>query len=254
VMWGGAPTGATNRRRRGPHSPVGGGLYLRSAEIPKRGVDRPVAWPAHARLHVAFPSIADAGVTLSSGRPGANAVTIGHALYVIGGYNGGVSLGSIERANIRSDGGLDPFSDAGVALVNPRHFFGSGIFGTYLYVFGGHHDIAGGVDLVTVERASMDVSSGLSDFVDSGVSLGSGKGRWNAAAVVLGNWLYMIGGTRNNAAINSVDRSPIAPDGTLGVFAPAPNGNLMTARAGAGLAVIGGTLYVLGVSVRNRPS
>jgi hypothetical protein len=196
----------------------------------------------------ALGAFADAGVTLSSGRPGANAVTIGHALYVIGGIDSssGVSLGSIARASIRSDGGLDPFSDAGVGLVNPRHFFGAGIFGNYLYVFGGHHNTAGGIDLVTVERASIDVSSGLSDLVDSGVSLGSGKGRWNAAAVVLGNWLYVIGGTRNNAPINSVDRSPIAPDGTLGAFAPAPNGNLMTARAGAGLAVIGGTLYVLG--------
>jgi N-acetylneuraminic acid mutarotase len=69
--------------------------------------------------------------------------------------------------------------------------------------------------------------------------------RAGASAAVAGNWLYVIGGKSGTTYLSNVERAMINGDGTLGAFGPAAS-TLMTGRAGAATAVIGGYVYVIG--------
>lgn len=84
------------------------------------------------------------------------------------------------------------------------------------------------------------------NFVTSGVTLVSPRAEPTWAEI--GGYLYVIGGWQSNwQAENTIDRAPVAADGTLGAFMQL-SGTLTTARAGAGSAVTSSYLYVFGGS------
>lgn len=167
------------------------------------------------------------------------AVVVGERVYALGGRTAAGPSALVERARVHGDGALGPFVDAGLSLSEPRRAPAFARAGEWLYVVGGE---GGGGPLSSVERASV-VQGELSAFEALPVSLE--RPRAAAAAVVLGTWLYVIGGEDESGARSSVERARIAADGSLGPFAVV-GAALVHARAGHQAAVAGERLYVLG--------
>jgi N-acetylneuraminic acid mutarotase len=65
------------------------------------------------------------------------------------------------------------------------------------------------------------------------------------ASVVIGNYLYIVGGF-GDSPLNSIERAIIHADGSLGPFSPVPEVSLATARYGHTATVVGSYLYVIG--------
>lgn len=85
---------------------------------------------------------------------------------------------------------LGPFAASGVNLVTPRARHSTVLLGAKLYVIGGN----GGSTLALVERSQVDAAGNLGAF--AGYSLVSSllQGMNFPNVVVVGNYLYVIGG------------------------------------------------------------
>jgi hypothetical protein len=70
-------------------------------------------------------------------------------------------------------------------------------------------------------------------------------GRHDHTVVVLGSFLYVLGGS-DGSALNSVERTTIDADGSLGPFAIVPDSALKTARSGHTISVIRDIVYIVG--------
>ena len=181
------------------------------------------------------------GASLLTPRQGQTAQVIGEYLYVMGGSNASATrLASVERARIHSDGSLEAFEDAGIALTLPRLSPSSEIVGHYLYVFGGTPSQA------SVERAVIQPDGTLGAFEGTGLTFPAVHGH---SSVVIGDYVYVFGGSGQGsppAILNTVRRASIQPDGTLGEFQDAGvTLNLATfttacVRLGTGLYLLGG--------------
>jgi len=164
-------------------------------------------------------------------------------LYVIGGQG---TPTSIERARIRPDGTLGPFSIAPeVSLVTSRPGHTIVVIRNYLYAVGGGS--GGGGFPSSIERATINDDGSLGPFTTvSGVALN--QGRSGHISVVLGDFLYVIGGFGTLGRTGSVERAPINADGTLGAFATVSGVALNTARNLFTAFVSNGYVYVMGGS------
>jgi N-acetylneuraminic acid mutarotase len=189
-------------------------------------------------------------VIMTTQRSAHTSVVIGNHLYVLGGEGIHGDMDSVERAVIRSDGSLGFFAIVpDVTLATPRSGHASAVIGTHLYVFGGSHQ---GAALDSVEQATIQGDGSLGPFATvPGVALTTAR-RGHASAV-LGNSLYVLGGLADRGSVASVERAPIAADGSLGVFAPVPGVTLPTAREDLASAVVGNYLYLFGGEVSSRP-
>lgn len=67
-----------------------------------------------------------------------------------------------------------------------------------------------------------------------------------SARVVVGNGLYVLGGTGSGGTSGSVERAPIAADGSLAPFATTSGVTLSAPRTGSAVATVGTSLYVIG--------
>lgn len=148
----------------------------------------------------------------------------------------------VEAARINADGRLGPFVEVG-RLTHNRWRPNAIVIGNRIYVSGGFRNSNSTV-VATLEHAVIRPDGTLDPFVPTGVSMMQAR-RAHASAIV-GNYLYVIGGSsdQGEASLDSVERSPIAADGTLGPFQAA--GQLAHKRTGPVAAVIGRYLYVLG--------
>jgi hypothetical protein len=188
-------------------------------------------------------------VSLAVARTGATSAIVGNSIYVIGGtQNDGRKLSSIERATIQLDGSLGPFELLpDVALVTPRSDHTSEVIGNTLYVLGGDAD--NGVRLGDIERAAIQPDGTLSPFsVVSGLTLR--EARSGHRSVVVGSGLYVLGGAGTSGVSATVERAPIAADGSLAPFTTVPSVTLSTPRTGMAIATVGIFLYVFGGSLR----
>lgn len=178
--------------------------------------------------------------TLALARQGHASLTIGRYLYVIGGSSGSTYLNSVERAMINADGSLGAFAIVpGVTLVTGRALHTSAVIGNYVYVMGG----IGPSYLSSVERAAINADGSLSTFsAVQGVVLSAPRGRHTS--VVIGNYLYVIGGINSSTTLATVERALINPDRSLSTFMTAPS-VLSTARYGQTNAIIGHYLYII---------
>lgn len=187
-----------------------------------------------------FETVAD--VTLMTARQSHTSAVVGSYLYILGGL-GTESLNSVERAIINADGSLGPFmAVSGVTMATARYGHTTAVAGHYIYILGGTH---GNNSLQDVERATINADGSLGLFVpfSSGMLVTARSGQ---TITVVGNYLYVIGGVGSNGALNSVERAPLAEDGSLGTFAAVSGVTLATGRRGHTSAVIGNYLYVLG--------
>jgi N-acetylneuraminic acid mutarotase len=159
---------------------------------------------------------------LSIGRYYHTAAVIGRYLYVFGGTIGGgfpgTPLGSVERATIQDDGSLSSFADAGTALVTARFQHTTAVAGNHVYVVGGR---GSGGFLPSVESATIGPDGSLSAFTAvPGATLM--QPRDAHASVILGNYLYAIGGNKGDSGttdwLSSVERATLNPDGSASAF------------------------------------
>jgi len=178
------------------------------------------------------------GVALNAARAGHALEVIGAYVYVIGGVGVGGSLGSMERAPIRDGGELGPFElVSGVSLERPRYGHATVLAGNYIYAVGGSNELG---QFVEGERATINASGRLGAFgAAPGVALTIGRSP--CTAVVLGRYLYVLGGRSDPTG---VERASIGADGSLSSFERIDA--LTLAHAGYTTAVVGSYLYLLG--------
>jgi N-acetylneuraminic acid mutarotase len=112
----------------------------------------------------------------------------------------------------------------------------------WLYVVGGA-DGAGALN--SVERAGINADGTIESFdVVDGATLV--EARAGHTSVVIGDSLYVIGGSGTSGASASIERARINDDGSLGSFTLVPGVALTTARSGHTSALIGNAVYVIG--------
>lgn len=168
-------------------------------------------------------------------------------LYSVGGDDGNNALSSVERAPINSDGSLGPWQE-----TSPLAYAHSGaavamatvITGTttakYIYAIGGRD---GQRYYDRVEGAVIAVDGSLGTWQE-GPHLT--RPRYEATAVVMGNYLYVLGGyDQEGNVLNSVERAAIKTDGTLSSWGLVSS-SMRTPRYGAAAVVADGFLYVFG--------
>ena len=196
---------------------------------------------------VQMPTTGANAVVLTSPRQDMAVASTGNWLYVIGGDTGGTDpLKTVERAAINSDGTISSFSlVSGVNLVNQRRSHTAAVVGGLLYAIGGQ---MGGSNAYTVlnslESASINSDGSIGTFANAGTMT---TARVNHRTVVLGNYLYAIGGTGTNG---SVERAPISGN-SLGAFVALPTSGVngvtqSSPRVYCGIAVSGPTVFEIG--------
>jgi len=202
------------------------------------GMER-VSIDTSAALDVFAPSGA-----LTTTRSGHAVVSTGNRLYVVGGTSGGAPTGTIELAAVHPDGAIDaPAIDTTTSLVTPRAYFATAKQGGHVFVLGGSD--ASGHAIASLERATIAGDGSLGKFSPYALATLM-TARERAAAIVIDNYLYVIGGRDSSgAAIASTERGTFFSGTSLQSFADA-GAALTTARYGHALAVIGGTVYVFG--------
>lgn len=131
-------------------------------------------------------------------------------------------------------------------LITARYRHSSVVIGKSLYVIGGA-DSAGRA-LGSVERATINADGSLGPFVTTSVSLGTS--RQSHTSVVVGSWLYVLGGFDGaSTAFATVERAVINDDDSIGPFS-STGITLVIARWEHASVVVGSSLYVLGGSDR----
>ncbi len=148
---------------------------------------------------------------LTEPRNGATAVISGDYIYVIGGLNSAGYLKSVERAKIRENGDLEPWTYVG-PLPSNRGWGASIVTRGFIYVAGGTNEENG-------EAILGDVLNGtLERWVKE--KNGMTTPRRGFALVEANGYLYVIGGYNGNL-LKTVERAMIAQDGSLGQWVPA---------------------------------
>ena len=178
------------------------------------------------------------GVTLTAGRESSALVVAGNRCFVIGGKLAAGGTASIEQMRIDTGSALQPFADAGTHLLSAREFHGAAVVGNNLYVMGGEDSTQ---QKQSVERAPIAADGTVGAFVGAG-NLDTRRSR--PCVVLLGDWLYVIGGYYT-APLATIARAKIGADGTLGSFANA-GVTLAQARWRHACAVGPGTVWVTG--------
>lgn len=174
----------------------------------------------------------------TSGRATAATISVGRWVYALGGFRGGVAYDDLWRARTdAASGELLP-----IEAVSPRLYTDEGaaraaIAGDRVYVLG--------VETQRLQVASLRrPGSGVAFAAPPGAPT-LRQARAEAALIVLGDALYLAGGRdQAGAPLASIERAPIAVDGTVGAFADA--GALRTPRVGAALVEHGRFVYVVG--------
>jgi len=185
------------------------------------------------RATVVVPNAATSGpLTASTGNVTTNSVFFRTPSFVPG------------LANFRTELEQTDVARMAPALAAARSGAGTAVVGQNLYVIGGK---SGSSYLNTIEHALINADGTLGTF-----SLVTGAtlmvGRAGATTVVLGGFVYVIGGTGSAGPLASVKRAQIQADGTLGAFATVSGVELATARGDAASAIAGDSLYVIGGS------
>jgi hypothetical protein len=194
---------------------------------------------------------------LEIGRSRFSQAVIGPFVYLIG---GNVTFGpgssgpttTVSRSTLNADGTISPFTNVpSVALISKRDDAAAIVVGSTLYVIGGIGDTM----LGSVERATIDATGNLSTFVTLPATgtdaVALTQPRYGFSTAVVGNYLYVIGGTTQVGIERSLERATISPTGTLGTFSAVPttgagSSQLAVGRSAASAVVIRNKLYVLG--------
>jgi hypothetical protein len=166
----------------------------------------------------------------------ASAAANGH-IYAIGGYGPTGEPVDSEQAKVNADGTLGPWQP--VTSPTIRLVPAAIAVGNFLYVLGGA--ASGDGSQKSVERAmiSPDGTLGPWQFMSS-----MNVERSNSAAVQVGNYIYIFGGTTGSVFLNSVERAAVNADGTLGPWQMLMP--MLTIRYGLTAISAQGYIYALG--------
>jgi N-acetylneuraminic acid mutarotase len=190
------------------------------------------------------------GGTLTTARAGHAAVTVGDEVYVFGGANSAGSLDSVEHAMISQQ---DPlmFTSGASKLNFARQDATTVSVGNYVYLLGGFESTTTTPNpILMVERASI-IAGGTLEAFETAPMTGLSTARHSHASVVIGKYLYVIGGVIGTTAQTSIEIAEIRPDGTLSAFATAFS-SLQTPRYGHSVLINDNVLYVLGGKTNNN--
>ena len=235
-----AEAGQWDSPRTGACSAVlGDKIYFAGGETPAGAASSYVDW-ANFAGNFATP-LSDTTRSLTEARKDTACVALGGYLYVIGGRNSS-ALGSVERAPFAANGDLsgDFTPVAGVTLQGARSGHSVAVFGDKVYVFGGSAN--DGSTLDTIEVATIGSDGSLSTF---GTHDPLSSHRTHAAAVVVGSFLYMIGGANAGAEIATIERIAIGGNGELSDRMVVPASLALAAEASAGI-LMGNMVWILG--------
>ncbi len=182
------------------------------------------------------------GVSVKDPRYGAAIATSGDTLYILGGANeNGTLFDDVQTAHINADGTIGDFSSVG-HLAAAVVYASAAVVGHYLYVFGGKN--AGG-PVAKVQQASIDADGSLGSWA---LASSLPTGRVYGSSVVVGQNVYLIGGTDGSTYLPQVDTASVGPNGLLGAFTTMDKTtwHLATLRASPMAVAIGHTVIVIG--------
>lgn len=152
--------------------------------------------------------------SLSTPRGFLAAVVAGEYLYAIGGQNSSsLSLNSVERAHINSDGSLDTWQ-AVSSMQNPRCSLEAIVVNSYIYALGGSTcTIPGVATYDDIERALIHMDGSLGPWESTTISLNIARRNF-AIVKAEERYLYALGGENNplnqpSLTLNSVERTTI---------------------------------------------
>jgi Kelch motif protein len=179
--------------------------------------------------------------TLETARYSAVTARFGKYLFIIGGDLSSQIGKDVERAVIAADGSLGRFTSVdGVSLVGSD--YSAAAVGNYVYIIGGRGDSGPSTQ---VRRATVGADGSLTQFtVVTDTALVAA--RFGHASVMVGNYLYVLGGEDNASNLTSVERAVIGVDGSLGAFATVPGVTLATPRVYHRAIVAGNSVYIIG--------
>jgi len=178
--------------------------------------------------------------SLAQLRSGATATVVGRWLYVIGGADAGAARNTVERAAMYPDGTLGRFAIVpAVTLTTARSRHQAVTIGGFLYVIGGSD---GTSSIASIERAP--ITDGTLGPFETVADVVLTTARAEMTSAVIGNWLYVVGGTDGSQPLDTIERAYFASDGSVGTFELVADVTLKTARKGHTSLVTLDGLYV----------
>jgi hypothetical protein len=178
----------------------------------------------------------------------AQVAATGNYVHLTGGNASGVEGATVYRAARNADGTLGAFSALGGVSLTAATLEGSAeVVGNALYVIGGRD---GATVHRKIDRATLNADGSISgNFGAVAASLQLTSQRFGLTTEIVGPFVYAFGGgsNTNSGFLATVERAPIAQDGTLGAWVQlAASANLQTARWRHHSAKIGSYIYIFG--------
>ncbi|MBO9542522.1 hypothetical protein J7643_18195 [bacterium] len=192
------------------------------------------------RLGTLQPKSSDVPIT-NTGGGYSEPVRIGNRVYQMGNNNDDNT--KVMVADVRPDGSLSTFVEAGVNLTVPRTAYRRAIIGNRLYVFGGYNALTD-TFMNTIEAATIQPDGTLGAFQVVNSHLVQPMGSFGLH--VGGGKVYVFGGYNHDNGTSTTQVASIGPDGTLGSFVAYPAINLPTAMSGFATVRANQALYLLG--------
>jgi len=200
---------------------------------------------------VVYATIGSTGTLTWNGSPGDMSTTrvsfgafaYNGYMYAIGGYGtaGNIYLNTVEYATIGSSGALTWNGTSPGNMSIARGYFGSVLYGGYIYILGGNDGSAlNGIN--TVEYARINSNGTLTWALTSSLS----DKRCQFAALAYDGYLYIMGGSVGGSTpyFNTTEYARINSNGTLTWLGALSSLNV--GRVIAASVTYGGYLYVLG--------
>ncbi|HEX9075972.1 MAG TPA: hypothetical protein VF932_09340 [Anaerolineae bacterium] len=138
-------------------------------------------------------------------------------IYALGGSHTNSPLDTVEQSTIQQDGSLGAWQPAG-GMTSMREGLAAVVWGNYIYAIGGrdYDSVTGFHALKSIERAEISANGTLGAWQMMSPMQVS---RYAPAAVIVGNYLCVLGGSNadnGGTDLNSVEIATINPDGSLG--------------------------------------
>ena len=168
-------------------------------------------------------------------------VVSGNMLYAFGGFAGSL-LDTVERAEIRPDGDLGPWTIEKNKLTMPRYVHTVKEVNNTVYMIGGHRESEGvghpQVEFATLHNNRFDKPWQRTTPLN--------KGRYALAAATHRDFLYVLGGLDGAIYQDVIEKANVNKDGTLADWQDttplsSPRANFSTVVDGDRLYIIGGT-------------
>jgi len=168
----------------------------------------------------------------------------GDTIYALGGFSGTL-LDSVERARIRTDGTLEPWSLEDKPMTMPRYVNTVKKIKNALYVIGGHNQSEGS-GRIEVEYATINANNKLTPWKGT---TAMAFGRYALSSAAYRDYLYAMGGLQGAIYSDVIETSRTNARDGLGIWRT--NTTLSSPRANFGAVVHDEFIYVIGGTNRD---